>query len=114
MVANRPNHDVLRHLRQQVDSTQHPSGPTHTNVGDMRTYGRRSAADDRVRNNGLEMDGLVEGMDEDEQLEIAMIRSTTTATQEVATRETEIAQLEAILEESKGNKVRWAFVSLYL
>lgn len=101
-------------MRKQVDSTQHPSGPTYTNVGDMRTYGRRSAADDRVRNNGLEMDGLVEGMDEEEQVEIAMIRSTTTASQEVATREIEIAQLESIIEESKGNKVRCASVSLYL
>lgn len=110
MVANRPNHDVLQHLRRQVESVRHPSGPTFTNVGDMRTYGRRNAADDRVRNNGLEMGGLVEGMDEDEQLKIAMIRSTTTASEEVATRETEIAQLESIIEESKGNKVRFAYV----
>jgi hypothetical protein len=39
-----------------------------------------------------------------------MIRSTTTASEEVATRETEIAQLESIIEESKGNKVRFAYV----
>ena len=104
MLANRPNHDVLRHLRRQVESTQHPSGPTFTNVGNMKTYGRRNAADDRVRNNGLEMGGLVEGMDEDEQLEIAMISSTTTASQEVTTRETEIAQLNQSLKRARETR----------
>ena len=108
MVANRPNQDVLQLLRKQVEATQHPSGPTFTNVGDMRTYGRRSSADDRVRNNGLEVNGLFEGMDEEEQVEIAMVRSTTTATQENATRETEDEQLKRAIEESKktgGTKV---------
>ena len=74
IVGNAPNPSSARFLREQINNTQHPAGITMTDVGDMRTLGRRIAADDRVRNNGLE--GFVpEELSEEEQMKIAMMES---------------------------------------
>lgn len=74
IVGNGPDPATARFLREQINATQHPAGRTMTDVGDMRTYGRRSAAGDRARNNGLA--GFVpEELSEDEQMQLAMMES---------------------------------------
>lgn len=80
MVGNRPPQLVIQNLRNRVDAVRDPRGPTFTAVGDMRVIGRRNAADDRVRNNGLDMsannnDLMPQGMTEDEALQFAMMES---------------------------------------
>lgn len=58
ITGNRPTQPVREYFRGQINNTRHQGGSTMTSVGDMRTLGHRTAADDRVRNNGLEMEGL--------------------------------------------------------
>jgi hypothetical protein len=73
ITANRPSQAVRSFIRDQINNTQHPGGRTLTDVGDMRTLGHRSAADDRARNNGLE--GVVTELTEEEQMQIAVMES---------------------------------------
>ena len=73
MVGNRPaDHRTVLNLRQAVDGVQHPAGPSHTNIGDMNTHGRTTAADRRVTNNGLLSEYVPVNMTEEQQLRAAM------------------------------------------
>ena len=49
----------LQALRSNVDGVHHRNGPTWTNVGDMRNIGCRTAADDRMINNGAGQNAFV-------------------------------------------------------
>jgi len=48
-----PDRNVHEYLDQQISSVQHPGGPTHTALGDMRTYRGGGAAKKRANNTGL-------------------------------------------------------------
>lgn len=73
MVGNPPpNPLTTQHLRQAVDGVQHPAGPSHTNIGDMNTHGRDSAADRRKTNNGLLSTCVPHSMTDAQQLVAAM------------------------------------------
>lgn len=100
--TNRPNQQVRSYIREQIDTLRDTRGPTFTAVGDMRTYGRHSAADDRVRNNSLEMDGLLpEGMSEEEQMEFAMMESKATTGREKTEGLSEEELIQVAIEENE-------------
>lgn len=89
------------YFRGQINNTRHQGGSTMTSVGDMRTLGHRTAADDRVRNNGLEMEGLMpEGMSEDEQMRFAMMASKESGGQQKTEGLSEEQMIEIAMEEN--------------
>ena len=54
MVGNAPrNSRVVHALRDIVDMTSDPRGPSFTSVGDMKIHLRSTAGDIRISNNGL-------------------------------------------------------------
>ena len=59
IVGNRTSQQTLQALRSNIDGVQHRNGPTWTNVGDMRNICRRTAADDRMINNGAGQNAFV-------------------------------------------------------
>ena len=79
MVGNHPDRETAAELRKKVDALAHRSGKTCVDMGgevvDMRTWGKKSAAESRVDNNGL-THGVVpgQGMGE-EAMQDAMLNS---------------------------------------
>ena len=65
MVRNRPDRATAAELQKKVDALAHRSGKTCVDMGgeavDMRTWGKKSAAESRVDNNGL-THGVVHGI----------------------------------------------------
>ena len=54
IAGGQPSAAVVQCLRKQVDSMQHPGGQFMTPYGNIRNFSSsRTAAGDRVRNNGL-------------------------------------------------------------
>jgi len=77
MFSNPPSHSTVLAIRQRVDAMQHESGPSFTEVGDMNTHGRASAADKRMTNNGLLAEHVPPGMSDDQMMQAAMTASVT-------------------------------------
>lgn len=107
MLRNKPTQPAIRELRKTVDNVQHPAGPSHTSVGDMNTFGRASAAEKRMSNNGL--NGYVPpGMTDEQALEVAMQASTAVEAEE---KEQEDALLQvAMMMSNEENQVSLYYV----
>ena len=74
ILANPPPPKTRRELQKRVDAVQHHAGPSWTEVGDL-THDHTSAAESRVRNNGLYTDYVPENMTEEQQMAEAIARS---------------------------------------
>ena len=77
MFSNPPSHSTVLSIRRRVDAMQHESGPSFTDVGDMNTHGRASAADKRMTNNGLLAEHIPSDMSDDQMMQAAMAASVT-------------------------------------
>ena len=78
MVRNVPvNQLTTQHLQEVVDRVQHPAGPSHTNIGDMISHGRDSAAHRRKTNNGLLAACVPYSMVDEQQVQAAMVANHT-------------------------------------
>jgi hypothetical protein len=112
MLRNKPTQPTIRDLRKTVDEVQHPSGPSHTSVGDMNTFGRASAAEKRMSNNSLTGGFVPPGMTEEQALEAAMQASTAVEAEE---KEQEDAMYQvAMMMSNEENQVSFFVLSLSL
>lgn len=79
IARNAPSQAIKQSLRGMFSRVTDRRGSTFTEVGDMRTYGKRSAADDRMRNNDCISSFNPRGMSDEDCLQQAVAESAAAA-----------------------------------